>query len=208
MSEAEMQSNGYPADLDVALPEQSSRLLAVLLILFFVKSLLLIPHLVALVIYEFVSGITAWVTQWIVLFTGRYPPGVHGFILGYSRWNWRVFAWLSGLTDRYPPFSEPDGEYPAWDDCAVPESSSRLLAVVRILVVPLGIVLIPPAVALGVLLFVAFQLTYLAQWGTLFTGSFPRSFVPLIVGPYRWNHRLYCYSHGLVDSYPPFRLDS
>ena len=207
MSEVEMRSNGYPADLDVALPEQSSRLLAVLAILG-IKFLLGIPHTIVVGIYGLVALIVAWVAQWIVLFTGRYPAGLHDFVLGLQRWTWRYTAWYAGLVDAYPPFSGgPDDGYPARADCAAPESSSRLLAVLRILLITF-LLLIPHIIVLAVLQFLVSILVWLAQWAILFTGRFPRGLAPLTIGTYRWSHRVSCYVFGLADGYPPFTLDS
>ena len=47
------------------------------------------------------------------LFTGRLPEWAHGFISGVVRWSTRVGAYLFLLTDRYPPFSLDDEDYPA-----------------------------------------------------------------------------------------------
>ena len=197
----------YPADLDVELSEQSSRLLAVLALLG-IKLLLGIPHLIVLVIYGLVASIVSWIAQWAVLFTGKYPAGMFDFVLGYLRWSWRYSAWYAGLADGYPPFSGgPDDQYPASADCAAPESSGRFLAVLRILSITLLLV-IPHLIVLVVLSFVVNILVWLAQWGILFTGRFPHGLAPLTVGTNRWSHRVNCYLNGLVDGYPPFRLDS
>ncbi len=142
-----------------------------------------------------------------MLFTGRYPAGLYDFVLGYLRWGWRSGAWYSGLTDRYPPFSgAPDDDYPATVDCPMPESSSRLLAVLRILGITV-ILVIPHLIVLWVLFIISSILTWLAQWGILFTGSFPGGFVNLIVGFQRWQYRANCYMYGLTDGYPPFGMD-
>jgi hypothetical protein len=201
-SEMEMQ---YPADLDVELPEQSSRLLAVLALVG-IKLLLGIPHLIVLFIYGLVAGIVGWIAQWAVLFTGKYPAGMFDFVLGYLRWSWRYSVWYAGLADGYPPFSGGlDDQYPASADCAAPESSGRLLAVLRILALTL-ILVIPHIIVLVVLSFVVNILVWLAQWAILFTGRFPQGLAPLTVGTNRWNHRVNCYLNGLVDGYPPFSL--
>lgn len=71
-----------------------------------VKWLLAIPHYVVLLfltIGAVVAGIIAW---FAVLFTGRYPRPLFGFIEGVIRWQNRVGAYAFLLiTDRYPPFS-------------------------------------------------------------------------------------------------------
>ena len=206
VSEAGMSSNGYPANLDVELPEQNSRLLAVLFFVF-IKLLLGTPHLIVLMIYGFVASIVGWIAQWAVLFTGRYPGGLYDFVLGYLRWNWRFTAWYVGLTDRYPPFTGASDEHPAWADCVAPESSSRVLALIRIVPI-IGILVIPHLIVIMVLSFVFTVVVFLAQLAAIFVGRFPRSLAPLTIGVSRWNHRVSCYIYGLVDGYPPFRLDS
>ena len=41
-----------------------------------------------------------------ILFTGRYPRGMFGFVEGVLRWEQRVIAYAFVLvTDAYPPFS-------------------------------------------------------------------------------------------------------
>jgi Domain of unknown function (DUF4389) len=70
-----------------------------------VKWLLAIPHYIVLIflsIGAFVSVIIAW---FAILFTGRYPRGLFGFVEGVLRWWIRVEAYAFVLvTDRYPPF--------------------------------------------------------------------------------------------------------
>ncbi|MCY3802012.1 MAG: DUF4389 domain-containing protein [Chloroflexi bacterium] len=206
VTEAGMSSNGYPADLDVDLPERNSRLLAVLFFIF-IKLLLSTPHLIVLMVYGFVAAIVAWIAQWAVLFTGSYPRGLHNFALGFLRWSWRLTAWYLGLTDRYPPFSGSDSEHPARADCMVPESSSRLLALIRIVPI-IGFLMIPHIVVLTVLSFALVVVVVLAQLAAVFVGRFPEGLASFTIGFNRWSHRVECYTSGLVDRYPPFRMDS
>ena len=71
-----------------------------------VKWLLVIPHFIVLAflwIAVFFVVIVAW---FAILFTGRYPRGIFGFVEGVVRWGQRVVAYAFTLvTDRYPPFS-------------------------------------------------------------------------------------------------------
>jgi len=71
-----------------------------------VKWFLAIPHLFILAflsIAVFFCTVFAW---FAILFTGRYPQSLVGFIVGYLRWEVRVAAYAFLLTtDIYPPFS-------------------------------------------------------------------------------------------------------
>jgi hypothetical protein len=96
----------YPVRIDAVYPAQSSRLLAACGILFlFPKVLLLFPHLIVLWFLGLASMVVTWVGFWIVLVTGSLPRSIFDFVLGCTRWQTRVNAWLFGLTDEYPPFS-------------------------------------------------------------------------------------------------------
>lgn len=94
----------YPVSLTAAYPDRSSRLLALLGIGFFLKVLLLAPHLVLLWFLGMAALVAAIIGHWAVLFTGRYPKSLFTFVVGVQRWSSRASAWLLGLTDRYPPF--------------------------------------------------------------------------------------------------------
>ena len=97
--------NDYPVTLEIGYPETSSRLLALLGVLFFVKGLLLIPHIIILNFLSIISFILMYIGYWAVLITGRYPRGMFAFQVGVQRWSMRTNAWMAGWSDRYPPFS-------------------------------------------------------------------------------------------------------
>ena len=71
-----------------------------------VKSFLAIPHYIVL-FFLYIAAITCLVIVWFaILFTGRFPRGLFGFVVGVSRWSLRVDAYAFLLvTDRYPPFA-------------------------------------------------------------------------------------------------------
>ncbi|MET1060920.1 MAG: DUF4389 domain-containing protein [Nocardioides sp.] len=107
----------YPAHLEVAYPERLSR--GLVLVKWW---LLAIPHYLVLTL--FVGG--GWYAasgddrsrQWgggligllvliaavVLLFTGRYPRSIFDLVLGLNRWALRVAAYVSLMTDVYPPF--------------------------------------------------------------------------------------------------------
>lgn len=95
----------YPAQVTVVeAPEPQSRLLAFLGIIF-VRVLLSLPHLFVLLWLTVGTLFAAWVGYVIILVTGSLPLGLHYYFVSFHRWWARVWAWIAGLTDEYPPFT-------------------------------------------------------------------------------------------------------
>jgi hypothetical protein len=70
-----------------------------------VKWFLAIPHYIVLAFLEIAAVVVVIVAWFAILFTGRYPRGIFGFVEGVIRWHNRVIAYAFVLvTDRYPPF--------------------------------------------------------------------------------------------------------
>jgi len=70
-----------------------------------VKWLLAIPHYIVLFFLDIAAVIVVIIAWFAILFTGRYPSGMFGFVEGVIRWHNRVAAYaLVLVTDRYPPF--------------------------------------------------------------------------------------------------------
>jgi hypothetical protein len=76
------------------------------------RIILAIPQFIVLSIL-FIAFFFVLVIGWFAaLFTGRLPEWAHTFLGGVIRWYTRVSAYMFLLTDRYPPFSFDDEEYP------------------------------------------------------------------------------------------------
>jgi roadblock/LC7 domain-containing protein len=70
-----------------------------------VKWLLAIPHYIVLAFLG-IGVFFVWIiTFFAVIITGRYPRGLRDFVVGVSRWAYRVTAYVLFMTDEYPPFS-------------------------------------------------------------------------------------------------------
>jgi hypothetical protein len=70
-----------------------------------VKWLLAIPHYIVLIFLGLAAIVCVIIAWFAILFTGRYPRGLFGFVVGVMRWGTRVTAYAFVLvTDRYPPF--------------------------------------------------------------------------------------------------------
>ena len=200
-------SSDYPVKFEADYPESPSRLLALLGVLFWIKGLLLIPHIVVLYVLSIVAFVVAYIGYWAVLITGKYPEGMFNFVYGVQRWGARVESWLYGWSDSYPPFSLDAGDYPARLEIDTPEAPSRLLALFGVLLVFIKmILLIPHIVILGVLGIVAIVVAYIGYWVVLITGRYPQGLFNLITGVQRWEYRTTSWLYGLTDRYPPFSL--
>ncbi|WP_460072073.1 DUF4389 domain-containing protein [Streptomyces sp. YKOK-I1] len=99
----------YPARLDIVYPERLSR--GLVLVKWW---LLAIPHYI--VLGFFVGGwgygwwngglvtFLAFVAAVVLLFTEKYPRDLFDLITGLNRWVLRVAAYVTLMTDAYPPF--------------------------------------------------------------------------------------------------------
>jgi hypothetical protein len=131
----------YPARLFVPCPERLSR--GLVLVKWW---LLAIPHYLVLAVFTG-GGLwlgtrggsdNGWDDSWraggglvallvliaaiVLLFTGRYPQPIYDFVLGMDRWALRVAAYVSLMTDRYPPFRLDMG---GTDPASVPAGSTQ-----------------------------------------------------------------------------------
>jgi len=102
-----LKAGGYPADLDVVYPEKLSH--GLVLVKWW---LLAIPQYMVIGFFQGGWGprngglvsLLAIFAGVAVLFKGRYPKGIFGFVLAMNRWSYRVFVYAALMTDSYPPF--------------------------------------------------------------------------------------------------------
>jgi hypothetical protein len=129
----------YPVDVRADYPERSSRLWAVLTIIW-IKFFAIIPHAIILIFLGIAQWVVAFIAQFVVAFKGEYPPGMHEFVTGVLRWQTRVGAFVLSVNDRYPPFSlRAIDDYPLDVVAERPEEPSRTYAIFTIIVQILAI---------------------------------------------------------------------
>jgi hypothetical protein len=206
----------YALRLDGKLDPTTSRWLWI------VKGLLVLPQAVLMTLLFLCSGLTWVLVLLAILFTGRYPAGLFRFNVGVMRWSWRMSFYSSGAfaTDRYPPFTLDDTDYPAGLYVAYPEHLNRWLVLVKwLLAVPHLLIV---ALLVGVTVSSSPQQEGWASWAALglipilavgtvvmlaVTGRYPQAMFDLLMGLNRWVYRVWAYLLLMTDEYPPFRLD-
>ena len=190
-----------------------------------VKWLLAIPHYIVLIFLYIAFFFVSVIAFFAILFTARYPRGLFDFNVGVLRWTWRVgfYTFHANATDRYPPFTLDDVEYPASFQVEYPERLSRGLVLVK-----WWLLAIPHYIVVG--FFVGgywassgswdsgnrttmyrggliFLLVLFAVIVLLFTNRYPRGMYDFVLGMNRWALRVAAYVALMTDRYPPFRLD-
>lgn len=100
------------------------------------------------------------------------------------------------------------GPYPVRVEADYPESSSRLLAALALLLfLPKVILLVPHILVMWFLGIAAFVVMIAGYFAVLFTGRYPRGLFEFLLGNIRWQTRINAWAYGLTDVYPPFKLD-
>jgi hypothetical protein len=182
--------------------------------LWLAKWLLVIPHAIVLV-FLWIGFVFASIAAFFaILATGRYPHALFDYNVGVLRWTWRVgfYAFNANGTDRYPPFSLRETDYPATLSVEYPQKLSRGLVLVKWWLLAIPHYLVVAAFA-GGLWFCAESggaigiLVLIAVVALLFTGRYPPGIFDLVLGLNRWSLRVAAYASLMTDVYPPFRLD-
>ena len=215
-----MQANSYPARLNVDYPETLDRFTTFFRLIWAIPIVIILSLLSASATStvtvitdtgEIVSqvtdtggGIAAGLfaaTALMIVFRQQYPRWWFNFALELARFGTRVGAYLGLLTDRYPSTVDEQSVHLEIDYPDVEGDLNRWLPLVK------WFLAIPHVIVLVVLGVVAIFTIFIAWFGILFTGRYPRSLFDYVVGVARWGLRVQAYAFLLVtDRYPPFSL--
>ena len=163
-------------------------------LLLFVKWLFAIPLYFLMLFYGIAAFIVTFIAFWAILFTGRFPEGLFGFVRGYFQFAYHVFSYFPLLlTNQWFPDESIslrlEIDYP-------PEPLSRLLLVfVKLPSFLLGIVS-----NLGAFVLLLLFLLSIPSWFViLFTGRYPRSWFGPSVAMLEWDCRVSVWQNLMRD---------
>ena len=194
-SNAEVAYPNYPVQFDAGYQQEYNRWLPL------VKWLLALPHWLAIAFLA-IGALFAVIAAWfVVLFTGRYPPGIFNFVVGVIRYCMRVVAYTLLLVDPYPPFSlSEDPNYPVRFTVDYPPDGK----IARWRIFFAWVPVIPQLIIAAVAGWVAGIAVVIAFFAILFTKEVPRPIFDFIVNTQRYSLRANAYAYWLTERYPGF----
>jgi hypothetical protein len=190
----------YPVTVDLDAPLEIARWRPLF------QWVLAIPQAIVASLLNQIAGLVVFIAWFAILFTGKFPPALFGFVAMAQRYQWRVYSYAGGLREAYPPFefepltADPGGD-PATYSVQEPEQLSRGLIFVKWLLA------VPHYIVLMFLFLGAFFAWLFGAIAVLFTGAWPEGIRNYLLGVNRWSHRVLGYVYLMTDVYPPFSLD-
>ena len=91
-------SSSYPLSSEVACAERVARWRPL------VNWILVIPLYLWLIVLEYGAAVVSLAGWFAIVFTGRLPERLGDYLVAVLRYQWRVVAFLYGLTADYPGF--------------------------------------------------------------------------------------------------------
>jgi hypothetical protein len=140
-------------------------------------------------------------TALMIIFRQRYPRWWFDFSRELTRFEARVGAYLSLLTDQYPSTVEEQSVHLEIDYPNVETDLNRWYPLFK------WFLAIPHYIVLAFLSMASVFAVIIAWFAVLFTGQYPKSLFDYNVGVARWWLRVSAYAFLMVtDHYPPFSL--
>jgi len=173
-------------------PERLSRLLL------FVKFLGFIPLVLWLVIYRAAALVVTFIAFWAILFSGRYPPGLFGFVRGYVSSHYRVYSyfplllsdgWTAGENHPLKFVIEP-----------APQQSRLLLIFTKLPAMVLGVVYGIASIGTSFLMLLAVPLWFVI----LLTGRYPAGLRRFALSVLQWSARVTAWQFLMSDDWRMF----
>ncbi len=87
----------------VTIPEEQKR--SRLLSIIFIRLLLLVPHIIALMGAGVIAGLLTFLSWFFAVFAGRWPKSLQRIVIAVLKYSSRLTAYMFYVTDKYPPFA-------------------------------------------------------------------------------------------------------
>ncbi|HEY2258944.1 MAG TPA: DUF4389 domain-containing protein [Solirubrobacteraceae bacterium] len=185
----------YPVTFEVDYIEQRNRLTT------FFRLILAIPLFIWLWLYSIVASVAVIIAWFAIVITGRYPPALYDFNVGFNRLFARATAYTVLLCDPYPPFDGgQDANYPVRMHFAEPlPEYNRLKTGLRLF-------LAIPILILRYVINLLLEVGAIAAWFVIvILGRMPRGLFDLMVLGNSYTARSDAYLLLLTETYPPFQ---
>lgn len=183
----------YPVAYQADYQEQQSRLTT------FFRLIVAIPWFIVAYFWALVGGVCVIISWFALLFTGRYPEGLYGFVAKYLRFSARANSWMYLMTDVWPPFDGNDHpEYPIRLLIPQPQAEySRVKVLFRIIV---GI----PVIVMHYLFTVLLGIIGIVAWVVIvITGKLPKGVFDLLKMSLAYTTLAATYFSLVTETYPP-----
>ncbi len=189
--------SSYPLNIEVSCTERVTRWRPLF------NWVLVIPLYLWLTALIWGAGAVTVLGWFAIVFGGRLPENLGNYLVAVLRYEWRVYAYLIGLTERYPGFRLAAGYVDPGDSPTV-LYSARPVVRRRLTVAFRFVLIIPQGVILSLVNLAGLVVTIMAWFAVLVTGRWPRGLQTFVIGWMRWTMRVNGYWSLLVDQYPPF----
>lgn len=137
----------------------------------------------------------------MILFRAKYPKWWFDWNLAFTRFSYRLSAYILLLRDEYP---STDEEQAIHLDLIYPDAQTELGRGWPLIK---WFVAIPHYIVLVFLAIAVFVVWIIAWFAILFTGRYPRGLFDFTSGVLRWGLRVWAYAFLLItDKYPAFSL--
>ena len=161
----------------------------------FFRLLLAIPQFIWITLWAIVAFFVIIVGWFAALFTGRLPDGMHSFLTKFQRYSTHLNAYISLLSNPYPPFNGQPG-YPVDLHVDPPEPQPRWTILLRI------VLAIPALILAWVFSQVRQIISFLGWFVCIVMGRMPKGMQDLGIYCLRYETQTYSYLMLLTNRYP------
>ncbi len=196
----------YPVRVSVAPDEGQNRLWGIPILGIIVRSIMVIPQAIILLVVGFVVWVLTLVSWIPVLLNGRMAGWYYEIAGGYLRLSSRMSLYVALVTGRYPPFGLT-GDHSVNVEFDPSEEQNRLWGIPIVGLVVRWILLIPHFIVLWFFAIGVAFITLFSWVPILLNGRQADSVVRILGGFYRWTLRVGAYALLLTGRYPPFSMD-